>query len=502
MRASRREPRRPLTAFAERIARVATVWIAVACVAIGVAPVRAQGDVDGRTALPSGFFVAHGTIRLTVDASPLALDLPAGWTDGEDVAFEPASGVRVRLRNAADGEAGFVTVLDLRGRDAGPIDVRVEVEIDAYAEALTARLAPGVPGVALLSLHGAGMNAARGFYWAETDVGLDLSDTDSKLTVTRDGDLRGISVEGRILPGREVAVFAWQRRASVFGDAATSSRSSRRADDDLPTFAGWRIGGGETASRVTAAFDASADSGALGEEFYIELADGWQKGAGKAFKGPARDWLSPEPSSFPDGLAPFVAAVTARSGRVGVWIVPHGFSDDERFDAQPRAFVRDAKGRPISDRFLGRLVVDPTSAEGQDHLRSIAAALRRDGCRVLRIGGLRQALVYYARNRAVLAERETAVDVVAASLAVLRDALGPDALLCGGDDTPEELIGSLDGLRPAWDPAVGLEPLRQELGGPLFDEATGIRSSPRQGVRCTAACSGSASSAFRSAHGL
>ena len=96
------------------------------------------------------------------------------------------------------------------------------------------------------------------------------------------------------------------------------------------------------------------------------------------------------------------------------------------------------------------------------NLRELFGALRRSGCKVLRLGGLGDALRFYDKEEVRLTQQVAEpIDVLRATLAAMREGAGPDIVFAGGWGTPLELVGLLDASTPSL-PAAETEPLRRE----------------------------------------
>ena len=431
-----------------------------ALVLIGAVVCRAGSTIAAD--LPRGFLPGSGEITLELNGRALTIRLPAEWS-GPRIEVEPVEEITLRLERSTDGQVGSVLVSDLRPTP-GPLNVRVGVTLERSSRAIPLRRSTS-PGhrIAYLSWEGAGLDMARALWLPDGSRLFDLSRTDRDLRLDwsaesddRTGAKR-LRVVGPVAPGREVDVFSWDlehHRLGLRGGPAASGLPS-----DVGSQSGWLVRGAVDSRRLTARLEEVSLRGAS----YVELGDGWQAGAGKAFKGPGRDWSRPN-ESFEEGLKPFVRTLGERGIATGLWVAPFGSSDEKAFEARPEVFVRDREGRAIGDPWLGPFVIDPTSPAGGEQLADLVRHLAAKEVRALRVGGLETVRQYWSRNRRWLAQRELdATGVLLLGLRHLRRAAqGVGMRLLGEGEALPVVVDRLDGFRPPWYPAVGTEILAQE----------------------------------------
>ncbi|MBI4603169.1 MAG: NPCBM/NEW2 domain-containing protein [Planctomycetes bacterium] len=448
----------------------------------------ASGQGSGGTALPRGFLPeGEGTVRVSAAGGPVALDLDAepAWDDG---AYEVRAAPRLRLRFERDAARGGSTLvaLDLGRAGEPPLQVAVEAAFPGWEGAVPARFEPrGSEDVAFLALGDAGGDAAAGWIDLVSGRGIDVGGACGSLRVScarREAPpARVARVEGRIPRGREAVVFSL-RRVEPSGPARGPRRAARAGIEALASsLSGWSLPGG---SDLVAEARRIAAAGLAAHGAYLEVGDGWQGKSRGSFARPVRRWLAALEPQGDDGRSKVslqLQDLRALGFRPGLWIVPLGLDDEAAFAARPAAFVTEklrleASGpeeppakaskkqpRAVPGGFLGPHVVDATSREGLAYLQELSAKLRAQGAQVFRVGGLREALDFYRRERANLADpsREP-IDVLRAAVEALREGAGEDVVLAGDWDTPPELAGLLDAARPSLDEADGVEPLRQE----------------------------------------
>jgi alpha-galactosidase len=442
-------------------------------------------------------------VRFHREGAPLPLELPAkpSFTDGA-FTIEASAALRLRFEQGEARRGPALVGLYLPPAGGSRLEVECEVEYAGAAAAWPVRFAAReVSEPVLLAVGSSGDTAATGWLDPRTGRGVDFSAVHPRLRLALEVNgsrmARTVRISGRIPGGREVVIFS----SSPVARSGKWPRSDRLdLEKDAAWLSGWTLPGAAEAEKRARADSAKlrADHGA-----YLELGDGWQgrKGSGPFARSP-RSWESvlstasspdarrsradPSPASADapgHDLASQLRRVRALGFAPGVWIVPHGQDESSVYERSPQAFITQeklavegggassaagkaapGKRTPVGDRFLGKYVVDGTSAAGLGYLQELFKRLRGQGARVLRIGGLRETLDLYSRERESLADPgQEPLSALRATVAAMREGAGEDVWLLGDWDTPPELAGLLDGARPRLDPSLGVEPLRQEL---------------------------------------
>lgn len=178
----------------------------------------------------------------------------------------------------------------------------------------------------------------------------------------------------------------------------------------------------------------------------VQIDDGYQAAIG--------DWLEPSPGFRPIGLV--AARILDRGRRPGLWTAPFCVSAGARLAREhPEWLVGDAIA--AEDHWGGPVrVLDVTHPDAAEHLAGVFRTLAEAGIRFHKLDFL------YAG--ALPGRRHADIDPLAAyrlGLALIRDALGPDATIlgCGAPLLPS--IGLVDAMRvspdvdPAWEPPLG-----------------------------------------------
>ena len=432
-------------------------------------PTAAVAVDDGWLDLPRGFIATSGRILLQRGGAPIhwALEEPSwdseGWFEAS-----PSPGLRLRFHREGVGKdsAGMITALLLEPPTSPDTRAFIEVELPGFTSPLPVRLEPdGSEDVVFLGLEGSGGDIGRGFVDGATGRKVDLGGIFPALEVSgpagASGKARKIRVEGRIPRGREIVLLSFQLTAPASGGA----KQLRSAAGAASQFSGWLLEGSTSWTREALKL---AETAAFRFGTYVEAGDGWQgRRAGRIGQKVDRDWLEPfaEDSALPATRQSRLADGLTKLRELGVspalWIAPHGQSTESFFRQSPEAFVRDEDGKAIPDAFLGPFVVDGTSAAGLAYLDGLFTRLRRQGVVVFRLGGLREVLRFYEREKKHLKDPSRApMDVLKATIVAVRTGTGDGALLAGDWETPSELAGALDAARPS--DGASNDPLRDE----------------------------------------
>lgn len=437
---------------------------------------------DGWIDFPSGFGLVGGRIRLELDGRPLSLEFSSrpSWSDQGVYEVEAASDLYFRFQRPVSGEntSGSVTVLSLVAPEEGPLGATVEAIFDGFRSPALVRLKPaGSPDVVFLSVDGSGEPVASAFYDPAGDRSVDFSSVYEGFRLSHEATSREsqrVRFQGVLPRGREAKLFSWAVHDSVFHRSPPRGLPAGELVARRGWFFGWSAPGGSALGQHV---EKIFGLGPVPSGTYLEVGDGWQGKTKGLFRQPDRSWLpastreqEPGEASGQEGSASRSPEISLQLGELGdrglstaLWLVPHGQSERETFRQNPEAFVRSKTGKAISGRFLGRYVVDGSSPPGVAYLKDLFGQLRRLGCVNFRIGGLRQALDFYERERSNLTQPDAkAADVLAATLLAMREGAGEDAILAGGWDTPAEFAGFLDATRPSLQVGDGVEPLRRE----------------------------------------
>jgi alpha-galactosidase len=169
----------------------------------------------------------------------------------------------------------------------------------------------------------------------------------------------------------------------------------------------------------------------------LQIDDGYQAVAG--------DWLSPS-GRFAD-LPSLVARIRDSGRRVGIWIAPLLASwSSELLRRQPGWVVRDpATGEPLpagTVRGQECTVLDVTHPGAAQYLAAVLSTMRDWGVDCFKVDCL-----YAGAYQGQRHEDITGVAAYRRALRLIRDAIGPQALLLGGGAPILPSVGLLDAMR-------------------------------------------------------
>lgn len=176
---------------------------------------------------------------------------------------------------------------------------------------------------------------------------------------------------------------------------------------------------------------------------YVQIDDGWQ---GSGARDGGRDWSQTNPRRFPDGMQELAQTITAEGLKPGIWLAPHGQSNQQLVDDNPHVFLLDKEGKSLSDTWEGKFLLDPRSEASQKYLRDLFTKLRDWGYVYYKIDGQPIVVNEYAR----LVEDENH-ELYRQTLQTIRDAIGAKSYLLGCWGIPTQGMGIMNGSRTGGD---------------------------------------------------
>lgn len=182
---------------------------------------------------------------------------------------------------------------------------------------------------------------------------------------------------------------------------------------------------------------------------YVQIDDGWQ-GAGHGL-GENRDWTTIDRrfSGGMDRLASFIKSVGLKPG---IWLAPHGQSNESIVKKNHRAFLLKADGSSAANTWEGNYLVDPSTREAQSYLRDLFTTLSRWGYEYFKIDGQPIVIREYRNKKSFMKNPSDDTDALyRETLASIRGAIGPDRYLLGCWVIPLEGVGVMNGSRTSAD---------------------------------------------------
>jgi hypothetical protein len=186
---------------------------------------------------------------------------------------------------------------------------------------------------------------------------------------------------------------------------------------------------------------------------YVQIDDGWQ-GTGRVY---TRDWTNVS-DKFPGGMSALASYIKSMGLTPGIWIAPHGQSNDEVVKKHPGIFLLKPDGTSASESWEGRFLVDPSVPESQAYLKDMFSKLSGWGYEYFKIDG--QPVVtneYRLKKAAMKNPSDDTAGLYRQTLDSIRGAIGPNRYLLGCWGMPIEGVGIMNGSRTGGDIVLGWE---------------------------------------------
>ena len=188
---------------------------------------------------------------------------------------------------------------------------------------------------------------------------------------------------------------------------------------------------------------------------YVQLDDGWQ-GIGRGL-GENRDWTTID-KRFSGGMDRLAAHIKSHGLKPGIWLAPHGQSNEAVVKKHPGVFLLKPDGASASSTWEGTFLVDPSTQESQKYLKELFTTLANWGYEYFKIDGQPIVIREYRQKKSFMKNPSDNSDgLYRETLASIRAAIGPNSYLLGCWVVPLEGIGLMHGSRigadvlPNWD---------------------------------------------------
>lgn len=186
----------------------------------------------------------------------------------------------------------------------------------------------------------------------------------------------------------------------------------------------------------------------------VQVDDGWQALRQNGGKG-SRDWTGFD-KTFPNGMASLAKYIKSLGLTPGIWIAPHGQSNEEVVKNLPGVFILKPDGTSASRTWEGDWLVDPTSPQGRDYLKKLFETMRGWGYEYYKIDG--QPIVvneYRTHSQLMHKPGGDAGELYRETLGIMREAIGEESFLLGCWGIPVEGVGIMNGSRTGGDVVLG-----------------------------------------------
>ena len=188
---------------------------------------------------------------------------------------------------------------------------------------------------------------------------------------------------------------------------------------------------------------------------YVQIDDGWQ-GSGHGL-GENRDWSTIN-NRFPGGMDQLAAYIRSLGLKPGIWLAPHGQSNEAVVKNHAGVFLLKPDGASASSTWEGTFLVDPSAPESQKYLQDLFAKLSSWGYEYFKIDGQPVVVREYRKNKSVMKNPSDDTDALyRETLKSIRTGIGPNRYLLGCWVIPLEGVGLMNGSRigadvlPNWD---------------------------------------------------
>ncbi|MGH9969024.1 MAG: NPCBM/NEW2 domain-containing protein [Pyrinomonadaceae bacterium] len=188
---------------------------------------------------------------------------------------------------------------------------------------------------------------------------------------------------------------------------------------------------------------------------YVQLDDGWQ-GTGHGL-GENRDWTTID-KRFSSGMDSLAAYIKSLGLKPGIWLAPHGQSNEAVVKRNHGVFLLKPDGTSASSTWEGKFLVDPSTPESQQYLKDLFSTLSRWGYEYFKIDGQPIVVREYRNKKSSMQNPAADTDqLYRDTLESIRAAIGPDRYLLGCWVVPLEGVGLMNGSRigadvlPNWD---------------------------------------------------
>jgi hypothetical protein len=186
---------------------------------------------------------------------------------------------------------------------------------------------------------------------------------------------------------------------------------------------------------------------------YVQIDDGWQGETAEGRHG-SRDWTTID-KAFPGGMASLAAYIKSIGLKPGIWLAPHGQSNETVVKSLPGVFLFKPDGTSASESWEGKFLVDPSAAEAHAYLKDLFTKLVGWGYEYFKIDGQPVVVGEYRRAGAFMKNQGDPEALYRKTIETIRGAIGPKRYLLGCWGIPLEGAGFMNGSRTGGDVVLG-----------------------------------------------
>ncbi len=193
----------------------------------------------------------------------------------------------------------------------------------------------------------------------------------------------------------------------------------------------------------------------------IQIDDGWQ-GVGHG-NNDNRDWTTID-KRFPNGMDKLASYIKNLGMKPGLWLAPHGQSNDSLVHANKNVFLLKNNDSTLSNTWEGKYLVDPSTNESQTYFKNLFATLLRWGYDYFKIDGQPIVVNEYKKYSSQMknATKEP-IELYRKTLNTIRETIGEKRYLLGCWGIPLDGIGIMNGSRTGGDIVPGWEGFKVAL---------------------------------------
>jgi hypothetical protein len=186
---------------------------------------------------------------------------------------------------------------------------------------------------------------------------------------------------------------------------------------------------------------------------HVQIDDGWQ-GETKEGRHGSRDWTTVD-KAFPGGMASLAAYIKSLGLTPGIWVAPHGQSNEDVVKKNPGVFMLKPDGTSASDSWEGKWLVDPSVPETQKYLKDLFTMMVKWGYDYFKIDGQPTVVTEFNRAKAFMKNPDDIDTLYRNTIDSIRSAIGPNRYLLGCWGIPLQGVGQMNGSRSGGDVVLG-----------------------------------------------
>ncbi len=186
---------------------------------------------------------------------------------------------------------------------------------------------------------------------------------------------------------------------------------------------------------------------------YVQVDDGWQGETAEGRHG-SRDWTTVD-KAFPSGMSALAAYIRSLGLVPGIWIAPHGQSNDAVVKKNRGVFLFKPDGSSASETWEGKYLLDPSSPAAIRYLKDLFALLVNWGYDYFKIDGQPIVVDEYKAKSKFMKKPTEGDAAYRKTIAAIRLVIGPSRYLLGCWGLPLEGMGIMDGSRTGGDVILG-----------------------------------------------